>query len=161
MECSYSSLLCSSPFVAVFKLGPLCTRRTWHSVINFFCCSACTKTVACDCDFAADLVWVWLSRVWSNWRSALRIVKPETVIAWHRQGFRLYWKWKSRVRHGRPSVPTEIQNLIQKMSFANPRWGAPRIHGELQKLGIHLAQATVANTWFATASHPRKPGGPS
>jgi len=49
------------------------------------------------------LVWVWLSRVWSNWRSALCIVKPETVIAWHRQGFRLYWKWKSRVRHGRPS----------------------------------------------------------
>src|SRR5215470_11127283 len=90
------------------------------------------------------LVWVWLSRVWSNWRSALCIVKPETVIAWHRQGFRLYWKWKSRVRHGRPSVPTEIQNLIQKMSLANPRWGAPRIHGELQKLGIHLAQATVA-----------------
>ena len=90
------------------------------------------------------LIWVWLSRVWSNWRSALRIVKPETVIAWHRQSFRLYWKWKSRVRHGRPSVPTEIQNLIQKMSSANPRWGAPRIHGELQKLGIHLAQATVA-----------------
>src|ERR1700745_1331132 len=61
-----------------------------------------------------------------------------------RQGFRLYWKWKSRVRHGRPSVPTEVQNLIQTMSSANPRWGAPRIHGELQKLGIHLAQATVA-----------------
>jgi putative transposase len=107
------------------------------------------------------LVWVWLSRVWSNWRSALRIVKPETVIAWHRQGFRLYWKWKSRVRHGRPSVPSEVQNLIQTMSSANPRWGAPRIHGELRKLGIHLAQATVANTWCATASHPRKPGGPS
>jgi len=90
------------------------------------------------------LVWVWLSRVWSNWRSTLCIVKPETVIVWHRQGFRLYWKWKSRVRHGRPSLPTEVQNLIQHMSSANPRWGAPRIHGELQKLGIHLAQATVA-----------------
>ena len=64
------------------------------------------------------LVWVWLSRIWSNWRSALRIVKPETVIAWHRQGFRLYWKWKSRVRHGRPSVPTEVQNLIQKNEFS-------------------------------------------
>jgi putative transposase len=90
------------------------------------------------------LVWVWLSRVWSNWRCALRIVKPETVIAWHRQGFRLYWNWKSRVRQGRPSVPTEVQNLIQEMSSANPHWGAPRILGELQKLGIHLAQATVA-----------------
>jgi hypothetical protein len=71
-------------------------------------------------------------------------VKPETVIAWHRQGFRLYWKWKSRVRHGRPSVPTEVQNLIQNMSSANPHWGAPRLHGELLKLGIRLAQATVA-----------------
>jgi hypothetical protein len=60
------------------------------------------------------LVWVWLSTVWSNWRSARRIVKPATVIAWHRQGFRQYWKWKSRVRHGRPSAPTEVQNLIQK-----------------------------------------------
>jgi hypothetical protein len=88
-----------------------------------------------------------------HWRSALRIVKPETVIAWHRQGFRLYWKWKSRVRHGRPSVPTEVQNLIQKMSSANSRWGAPRIHGELQKLGIQLAQATVAKYMV----HHRKP----
>ena len=90
------------------------------------------------------LVWVWLSRVWPHWRSALCIVKPETVIAWHRQGFRLYWKWKSRARHGRPSVPPEVQNLIQKISSANPRWGAPRLHGELLKLGIRLAQATVA-----------------
>ena len=90
------------------------------------------------------LLWVWLSIVWSNWRCALRIVEPETVIAWHRQGFRLYWKWKSRVRHGRPSMPGEIQNLIRNMSSANPRWGAPCIHGELQKLGINLAQATVA-----------------
>jgi transposase InsO family protein len=73
-------------------------------------------------------------------------MKPETVIAWHRQGFRLYWKWKSKVRHGRPSVPTEVQNLIQKMSSANPRWGAPRLHGELRKLGIRLAQATVAKS---------------
>ena len=88
------------------------------------------------------LVWVWLFGVWPNWRSALCIVKPETVIAWHRQGFRLYWKWKSRVPHGRPSVPTEVQNLIQTMSSANPHWGAPRLHGELQKLGIHLAHST-------------------
>jgi hypothetical protein len=70
--------------------------------------------------------------------------RRQTVIAWHRQGSRLYWKWKSRVRHGRPSAPTEVQNLIQKMSSANPHWGAPRIHGELLKLAIHLAQATVA-----------------
>ena len=80
------------------------------------------------------MLWVWLSRFWPGWRSALLIVKPETVIAWHRKGFRLYWTWKSRLPNGRPSVPQEIRNLIRRMSLANPRWGAPRIHGELLKL---------------------------
>ena len=93
---------------------------------------------------ADGLLWVWLSRLWSGWRSALVIVKPETVIAWHRHGFRLYWRWKSRHPLGRPSVSREIINLIRKMSLANPRWGAPRIHGELLKLGFQLSQATVA-----------------
>src|SRR5579863_743341 len=93
---------------------------------------------------ADRLVWVWLSRLWSGWQSALVIVKPETVIAWHRRGFRLYWRWKSRHRLGRPSVSREVIDLIRKMSLANPRWGAPRIHGELLKLGFDLSQATVA-----------------
>ncbi len=96
-------------------------------------------------DSADRLLWVWLSRFWSNWRSALLIVKPETVIAWHRRGFRWYWRWKSR--HGEPGRPTidlEIRELIRKMSLANPLWGAPRIHGELLKLGIKVSQATVA-----------------
>src|ERR1700681_2531594 len=90
------------------------------------------------------LLWVWLSSLWTGWRSALIIVKPETVIAWHRQGFRLYWRWKSRHGEGRPSVSSEVRDLIRRMSLANPRWGAPRIHGELLKLGIQLSQATVA-----------------
>ncbi len=90
------------------------------------------------------LLWVWLSRLWTGWRSALIIVKPETVIAWHRQGFRLYWRWKSRHGEGRPSVSSEVRDLIRRMSLANPRWGAPRIHGELSKLGIQVSQATVA-----------------
>lgn len=90
------------------------------------------------------LLWVWVSRLWGNWRSALLIVKPETVIAWHRQGFRLYWRWKSRNRDGRPSITQEIRDLIRRMNLANPRWGAPRIHGELLKLGIEVSQATVA-----------------
>jgi hypothetical protein len=77
-------------------------------------------------------------------QSALLILKPETVIAWHRKGFRLYWTWKSRPRHGRPSVSTELRDLIRRMSLANPRWGAPRIHGELLKLGLEVSQATVA-----------------
>jgi putative transposase len=90
------------------------------------------------------LLWVWLSRLWAGWRSALLIVKPETVIAWHRKGFRLYWTWKSRHRQGRPAVAIEVRDLIRRMSMANPRWGAPRIHGELLKLGVEVSQATVA-----------------
>ena len=88
--------------------------------------------------------WAWLSAAWSGWRAALVIVKPETVIAWHRQGVRLFWTWKSRRRNGRPSVAAEIRSLIQTMSKDNPLWGAPRIHGELLKLGVDVSQATVA-----------------
>src|SRR5688572_16491508 len=89
-------------------------------------------------------LWAWLSRVWNEWRTALVIVRPETVIAWHRQGFRLYWTWKSRRRTGRPTVPADIRALIRNMSQTNSLWGAPRIHGELLKLGIDVSQATVA-----------------
>ena len=91
------------------------------------------------------LLWVVLSRLWTQWRSALVIVKPETVIAWHRKGFRLNWRWKSRAgKCGRPRVSLETRELIRRMSKANPLWGAPRIHGELLKLGIQISQATVA-----------------
>jgi len=99
--------------------------------------------------------WVWLSNLWSGWRSALIIVKPATVIAWHRKGFRLYWTWKSRVRLGRHHIPRETRDLIRQMSIANPLWGAPRIHGELLKLGIDIAQSTVAKYMV------RKPKPPS
>src|SRR5262249_9776398 len=89
--------------------------------------------------------WVWLSRVWSAWRSALIIVRPETVIHWHRQGFRWYWTWKVRHgRSGRPQVPKETRDLIRTMSRENPLWGAPRIHSELLKLGVKISQASVA-----------------
>jgi hypothetical protein len=90
--------------------------------------------------------WLWglLSRIWTGWRTALVIVKPETVIAWHRRGFRLWWAWKSSRRMGRPTVPADVRTLIRTMAQANPRWGAPRIHGELLKLGIDVSQATVA-----------------
>jgi putative transposase len=90
--------------------------------------------------------WLWtlLSRSWTAWQTALVIVKPETVIAWHRQGFRLWWTRKSRRRAGRPTVPADVRTLIRTMAQANPLWGAPRIHGELLKLGIDVCQATVA-----------------
>ena len=89
------------------------------------------------------ILWVWLSQLWSDWRSALIIVKPETVIRWHRQGFRLYWRLKSR-HPGRPDAGREIRDLIRKMCVSNPTWGAPRIHGELLKLGIDVSQTTVS-----------------
>jgi hypothetical protein len=89
-------------------------------------------------------LWAWLSTVWSDWRSALVIVKPETVIAWYRKGFRLFWSWK--VRHeqpGGPTIPREVRELIRKMSRENSLWGAPRIYGELLKLGIHVGETSV------------------
>ena len=94
---------------------------------------------------ADRLLWVVLSRLWSRWRDALILVKPETVIAWHRRGFRCYWRWKSRTRPpGRPPLSQEVVSLIETMHQANPTWGAPRIHGELLKLEIQLAESTVS-----------------
>jgi transposase InsO family protein len=98
-------------------------------------------------------LWVVLSRVWTWWRTGLVIVKPATVIAWHRRGFRLLWTWKSRRRMGRPTVAADIRTLIRTMAQANPRWGAPRIHGELLKLGIDVCQATVAK-YMGRRRHP-------
>jgi transposase InsO family protein len=90
------------------------------------------------------LLFVWLYRLFPSVLNAITIVQPETIIRWHRTGFRLYWRWKSRSRGGRPKVPLEIRRLIREMSLANRLWGAPRIHGELLKLGIEVAQSTVA-----------------
>ena len=90
---------------------------------------------------ADRLLWICLSRLWRGWRSALTIVKPETVIAWHRAGFRLFWTWKVRCgQSGRPIISPEVRALIRKMCMENPR-GAPRIHGELLKLGINIAES--------------------
>jgi hypothetical protein len=94
---------------------------------------------------AADrLLWAWLCSVWNGWEARLSIVRPATVLGWHHQGFRLFWRWK--IRHGkagRPSVPKEIRQLIRILSRENPLCGAPRIHGELLKLGIHVGQTSV------------------
>ncbi len=91
------------------------------------------------------LLWVILSRILPNWREVLVIVKPETVVGWHRKGFRLFWTWKSRQRRGgRPTVGREVRDIIRRMSRENPLWDAPRIHGELLKLGIEVSQATVS-----------------
>jgi putative transposase len=87
------------------------------------------------------IFWVLLSRLWTGWRYSLQVVRPETVVGWHRQGFRRYWAWKSRRRRGRPMIGTELRELIWRISRANPLWGAPRIHGELLKLGLTVSQA--------------------
>lgn len=103
---------------------------------------------------AVDRVfWVLLSRLWTSWRHSLQVVRPETVVGWHRQGFRRYWAWKSRRRSGRPMVSTELRDLIRRVSYANPLWGAPRIHGELLKLGLRVSQATVSKYML----RPRRP----
>ena len=88
--------------------------------------------------------WTTLHRFWCRWTDVLVIVKPETVIAWHRAGFRLYWRWRSRPRGGRPKTTEEIRALIRRLAAENPNWGAPKIHGELQKLGFVISERTVA-----------------
>jgi putative transposase len=91
------------------------------------------------------LLWAWLCAARTDWRSFLCVVKPATAIAWHRKGFRLFWTWKvRRGRPGRPAVPRQIRKLIRQMNRANPIWGAPRIHGELLKLGIDIAEVGIS-----------------
>ena len=103
------------------------------------------------------LFWVWLSRCWSDWRSVVDIVRPKTVIGWNRQGFRRYWRWKSRQRGrkpGRPPVTGEVRALIRTMKQANPLWGAPRIHGELLKLGFEISERTISRLLPKTRQPP-------
>jgi transposase InsO family protein len=103
------------------------------------------------------LVFAGLYRLAPGMLDALAIVRPETVVRWHRAGFRAYWRWKSRPRGGRPKTPLEIRQLIREISLANPLWGAPRIHGELLKLGIDVGQTTVAK-YMARARRPPSQG---
>jgi hypothetical protein len=100
------------------------------------------------------LIFVGLYRLVPSNLNALTIVKPETVVRWHRAGFRSYWRWKSTHRCGRPMAPLEIRQLIREMSIANPLWGAPRIHGELLKLGIEIGQTSVAKDMARRRASP-------
>jgi hypothetical protein len=100
--------------------------------------------------------WVILRRVWARWTDPLIIVKPDTVVGWHRSGFRLYWRLRSRVkiRVGRPRAGQEIRDLIHRMAAENGTWGAPRIHGELLKLGVGVSERTVSRY---VQAQPRNP----
>jgi hypothetical protein len=103
------------------------------------------------------LVFCGLYRLSPKVLDALKIFQPETVIRWHRAGFRAYWRWRSGPRGGRPKTPADIRHLILEMSVANPLWGAPRIHGELLKLGIDVGQTTVAK-YMAKRRRPPSQG---
>ncbi len=100
------------------------------------------------------IFWVWLSRLWPNWRNVLLIVQPDTVVGWHKQGFKLYWRWKSRHNTvGRPKIEAEIRKLIRRMSLENPTWGVPRIQSELALLG-HIVSETTVNKYRVTHRKP-------
>ena len=97
---------------------------------------------------------ILLRRIWPAWHNVLVIVKPETVVAWHRAGFRLFWRLRSRPRSlGRPKIDAELRALIQRMAAENSTWGAPRIHGELLKLGFEISERTVSR--YLLRLHPR------
>jgi len=101
------------------------------------------------------IFWVWLSRLWAAWRSSLVIVQPATVLAWHRQGFRLYWRWRSSAnRGGRPQLDAEIRHLIRRMARENPTWGRRRNQAELALLGHQVAELTVAKYMHRRSSGP-------
>jgi transposase InsO family protein len=87
---------------------------------------------------------VWMTTRWPSLLGLSRVVRPDTILRWHRAGFRAYWRWKSRGRPGRPRVSRELRELVKRMSKENPLWGAPRIHGELLKLGFEIAESTVS-----------------
>jgi hypothetical protein len=100
------------------------------------------------------LILVWMYRLFPSILNAITVIKPETAIRWHRRGFRAYWRWKSRQRGGRPRIDREIRDLIRRMSKENPLWGAPRIHGELLRLGIEVAESTVARYMMRGSGPP-------
>ena len=102
------------------------------------------------------VLWVLLSRRWASWSDALIVVKPTTVIRWHRAGFRRYWAWRSRAKGGRPALDPEVRELLKRMAAAS-LWGAPRIHGELLKLGIRISEATVSKYMPRRRKPPSQP----
>lgn len=104
------------------------------------------------------IFWVWLYRLWPTCLQTLMIFKPDTLVRWHRKGFRLYWTWKSRPRQaGRPAIDLDVRRLIRTMSRNNIGWGAPRLHGELQMLGIQISESTVAKYMIRHQKPPSQP----
>jgi hypothetical protein len=100
---------------------------------------------------------VWMTKLWPSLLGVAQVVQPETILRWHRAGFKAYWRWKSRNRAGRPKIDRDLRDLIRRMSKENPLWGASRIHGELLMLGFQLAQSTVSKYMVGVRTRRRKP----
>jgi hypothetical protein len=100
------------------------------------------------------VLFVWLYRGYPRILDAITILRPETIVHWHRKGFAAFWRWKSRPLGGRPQIDKEVRDLIRRMSFENPLWGAPHIHGELLKLGFDVAQSTVSKYMVPRRGRP-------
>ncbi|MGA7250929.1 MAG: integrase core domain-containing protein [Pseudolabrys sp.] len=104
--------------------------------------------------WADRALFVWLYRGFPRILDAITILRPETIVRWHHKGFRAFWRWKSRPIGGRPQIDKEVRDLIRRMSFENPLWGAPHIHGELLKLGFDVAQSTVSKYMVPRRGRP-------
>ena len=97
---------------------------------------------------------IWMTRIWPDLLGFAQVVQPETILRWHRTGFKAFWRWKSRKRAGRPTIDRGLRDLIQRMSKENPQWGASRIHGELLMLGFEVAQSTVSKYMVRDGTPP-------
>jgi len=100
---------------------------------------------------------IWMTRLWPSLLDAVQVVQPETILRWHRAGFKMFWRWKSRNRAGRPRIDRGLRDLIRRMSSENPLWGASRIHGELLMLGFEVAQSTVSKYMARPSKLPSQP----
>src|SRR5260370_886811 len=106
-------------------------------------------------------LFIQLYRWFPSILEVLTVIRPETLVGWHRAGFRSYWRWKSRSLGGRPQIETDLRAPIRQMSIENSLWGAPRIHGELLKLGFEVANQALPSTWSSGVDRPVRDGGPS
>jgi hypothetical protein len=97
---------------------------------------------------------IWMTRLWPSLLGAAQAVQPETILRWHRTGFKMFWRWKSRSRAGRLGIDRDLRDLIQRMSRENPLWGASRIHGEILMLGFEVAQSTVSKYMVRPSNPP-------
>ena len=160
LRCEFSSLMTTSLSVLIVSLGTILRSRIDLQLENLALrhqIGVLQRSVKKRPKLtpADRIFWVALSRLWRDWRSALVLVKPETVIAWHRTGFRRFWTWKVRQgQPGRPGVSREVRDLIRRMCRENPIWGAPRIHGELLKLGIDIGQTSVSKYMVRSRQPP-------